>query len=259
MDDFSTDKTVSIAKKYPVRVVVNENNLGIGLNLAKGMEEARGKYILYLCADDYLFNSKVASDVCKVFDAKGTIGVIGRYYFFFMDGKPGAIGVHRDKRILISSCCPSGMAFRKMEIVGENKIFCEMPLIVKQYILKGWEWTMLEYDTVASRYKPGENTGTKTSYYTQSVWQNWVDLVGKDFEYFPMFVMLKNRAPKMLWGDICLAVRLNKKRLLKLSFWIYTLIALLVPRFLLKRMSIIYRNKIGRLNANIIKRGNDEA
>lgn len=259
IDDGSTDNSVEVIKKYKeVRLVQNEKNLGIGLNLAKCMDQAQGKYVLYLCADDIFTNNHIASDVCRVFDSNDTIGVIGRYYYFFMDGKEGAIGVHRDMNILTSSCCPSGMAFRNKKVKGDNKIFIEMPLIVKQYLEDGWGWTMFEYDVFAARFHPGGNTGTKTAYYTQSVWQNWVDLIGNDFEFFPIFVMLKNRAPKMLWREICLAVKLKKTRIMKLSFWIYTLTALLVPGYFLKKLTLWQRNTIGRARSKIIERGNNE-
>jgi len=259
LDDASTDSTAEIAKAYDVRVVVNEENLGIGKNLAKGMDEARGKYVLYLCGDDYFFNSKVASDVCRIFDVNEKIGIIGRYYFFFMDGKPGAIGVHREKNVVLSSICPSGMAFRKDVVVGYNKIFCEMPLIVMQYLKRGYKWTMIEYDTVASRFKPGYNTGTKESYYTQSPLENLTELTGdKKWTDYPSFIMLKNRAPKILWREIKLTVKNDKRSLIRPMFYLYAVTALALPRFLLKRLTTFYRDRIGRLNAKIILRGNNE-
>lgn len=258
VDDASTDKTYDVAKKYPVRVIKNKENLGIGNNLAKCMNEARGKYVLYLCADDKFTTPKLASDVCKVFDRQQRIGIIGRYYYFFKHGKEGAIGVHRDRNIITSSCCPSGMAFRNANVVGYNNIFIEMPMIVAQYLEEGWGWTMFEYDTVASRFHPGGNTGTKTEYYTQSVWQNWVDLAGEEFEYFPIFVMLKNRAPKMLWSEIKLAVKLKKSRLFNPSFWFYATVAVLVPGAVLRKVSELYRDTIVRGKSIIIERGKDE-
>ena len=259
INDASTDKTANlvthkfIQKRFPVRLLCNEFNLGIGKNIEKLMTECKTKYILYLCADDVLTHPKVLSDVVSIFDANPSIGVIGCYKYYFMDGKEGAIGVCRDKNILTSSCCPSGMAFRRMDIVGTNKIFVEMPSIVAQYLPK-YQWTMIEYDTVACRFSPGVNTGTKPSYYKESPTQNWIDLLGENYQDFPVFITLKNRAPKLLWGEICLHVRNDKQVLLKWNFWFYVLISLLLPSFILRQLTNFYRNRITRTNAKIIER-----
>lgn len=252
IDDCSTDNTVKIAMEYPVHVMVNSENMGIGENLAKCMNKAEGKYVIYLCADDIFADKRVVGDVVEIFDKNGEIGVIGRYYYYFMDGKEGAIGTCREKRILIQSCCPSGMAFRNMKVWGQNKIFIEMPLIVSQY-LKMFRWTMLEYDTIGARYHPGGNTGTKTSYYTESPTQNWIDLLGENYQDFPMFIQLKNRAPKLLWREICLHVKNDKKVLLRFSFWFHALTSLLMPGMVLRILTTYQRN-LGRLNAKIIRR-----
>ena len=116
--------------------------------------KAKGKYICYLCQDDVFVNPNVIGDIVSIFDTKPDIGVIGRYYYFFMDGKKGAIGTCREKNILLQSCCPSGMAFRvKPNMKSTNRIFVEMPTLVADY-LHQYRWTMLEYDTVAARFHP---------------------------------------------------------------------------------------------------------
>ena len=116
--------------------------------------------------------------------------------------------------------------------------------------------TMIEYDTVAARFHPGGNTGTKETYYTESPTQNWIDLLGK-FQDFPMFIQLKNRAPKLLWREICLHVINDRTVLLSPSFWFYGLISLLVPRPILKKLSNFYRHRIARKHAVIIERPNE--
>ena len=255
-DDCSTDRTLEIAYKYKVQVSQNYGNYGIGRNLQQGMLRANGKYVIYLCADDIFADTRVVGDVVRIFDSQSEIGVIGRYYYYFMDGYPGAIGTCRDNRILIHSCCPSGMAFRKphFPIFWTNKIFIEMPNTVAQY-LRHYRWTMLEYDTVGARFHPGGNTGTKQSYYTQSPTQNWIDLLGENYQDFPIFITLKNRAPKLLWGEICLHVRNDKGCLLNQKFWGYALVSLLTPTFLLRRFTRFYRHRIARRSAHIIERG----
>jgi len=255
-DDCSSDNTAEIALSFGVRVISNPFNLGIGKNLEKLMTLCETRYILYLCADDILTHPKVLSDIVKIFNENKEIGIIAAYKYYFLHGHKGAIGVCRDPNILTSSCCPSGMAFRKMDIVGTNKIFVEMPSIVSQYLPK-YRWTMIEYDTVASRYMPGFNTGTKSSYYTESPTQNWIDLLGQNYQDFPVFITLKNRASHLLWGEICLHVKNDKKVLLSWKFWFYTLTAMLVPSLVLRSLSKFFRNHVARRYSKVIERPND--
>ena len=60
VDDFSTDKTLEIARQYETKdkrisVFVNEQNLGDYPNRNKAASYARGKYIKYLDADDMIY------------------------------------------------------------------------------------------------------------------------------------------------------------------------------------------------------------
>jgi len=133
-----------------------------------------------------------------------------------------------------------------------------MPSIVAQYLNK-YRWTMIKYDTVASRFdpRPNGNTGTKKSYYTESPTQNWIDLLGCNYQDFPVFVTLKNRAPHLLWREICLHVRNDRNVLMQGNFWKYALAALLVPSFLLRNLTLFYRHRIVRNTAFIIERKKD--
>lgn len=255
-DDASTDDTVKIASSYPgVRIVVNPENLGIGLNLANCMDQARGKYILYLCADDYFTNNKVAADVVNIFNKDNTIGVINRYYYQFMDGHEGAVMTVRDKNLLLSSINPSGMAFRCIKVYGINRIFIEMPSIVAQY-LEMFKWTTLEWDTIAVRLHEKGNTGCKSSYYTESPVQVLTDFLGKDFKYHLGLVQLKNRAPHLVWREICLTVKINPKNLRDPLFWFCAIVAIVVPGSILRPLSNFYRHRINRLFCEILRRPN---
>ena len=259
LDDCSKDNTIDIAETYGNKVILvsNDKNMGIGYTLSELMRLCTTKYIIYLCADDVFTSPKVLGDYVYQFDNQPELGVIGRYLYYFMDGKEGAIGVCREKNILLSSCCPSGMAFKKMKqvkIKASNRIFIEMPSIVAQYLTNDWDWTMIEYDTVACRFLPGVNTGTKKEYFTESPWENWVDLIGPSYRAFENFVMIKNRAPKMLWREICAAVESDKRNLLHPKFWFYLIIAVSLPGSVLRSFTNFYRNRITRLTARIIKR-----
>jgi len=253
IDDNSTDRTVEIVKQFPVRLIENITNIGIGEQLAKLMEKAHGKYIVYLCGDDQFTNPYVSHDIVSIFDGTPDIGIIGRHYYQYMDGHEGAIMVCRDKNILTSSCNPSGMAFRKMEVAPNNDIFIEMPSIVAQY-LPLWRWSMLEYDTIKARIHPGGNTGTKTSYYQGSQIENWVSMVGKDFRFNMGFVQIKNRAAHLLWQEIKAAWTLTPGVRKEPAFYFWVAVAVFVPATILRPLANFYRHRITRHFNTIIKR-----
>lgn len=258
IDDASTDKTTDIVSRYPVRLKVNSENVGIGVNLCRLMTAARGRYVLFLCGDDQFTNDRVAADYLSVFQVADHIGVIGRYYYQYMDGYPGAIMVCRDKNILTSSCNPSGMAFRKdRQVVPTNKIFIECPSIVKQYLENDWKWTMFEYDTIRARIHPGGNTGTKESYYQGSMYQNWRDLLEEPLWFPQGFIQVKNRAPKKLWEEICQSVKGSRTALLRPTWWLFAIIAVVVPGSVLRPLSNFWRHRIMRRFLKIIERGNE--
>lgn len=257
IDDGSTDRTVEIVSRYPVRLVVNAFNVGIGKNLEFLMKKAKGKYVIYLCGDDQFVDDKVVSDYVRVFKSNEKLGMIGRYYYQYMNGHPGPIMVSRDKNILTHSCNPSGMAFvRDRHISGTNKIFIECPSIVKHYLLNGWEWTMFEYDTIKARIHPGGNTGTKKEYYKGSMFENWRALTGEPFKFYQGFIQIKNRAPGNLWGEICQSLKGNQKALLDPTFWFYVIVAVVVPGFVLRPLSNFYRHRITRRFLKIKERPN---
>lgn len=59
MDDASTDNSLEVlddlARQHPLlRVVRNERNLGVNANMNRGMELARGDYVIFTSADDEL-------------------------------------------------------------------------------------------------------------------------------------------------------------------------------------------------------------
>lgn len=260
VDDASKDRTVAIAKEYVgdvVRIVENQDNMGIGVNLANCMLEAKAPYVIFLCGDDVFADPNVCSDVVRIFDEQHKVGVIDRPYHQFMDGYPGGVTRVDEDNIYISSCCPSGMAFRKMKVWGANRIFIEMPLIVVQYLKANWTWTKMNYDTVAVRIHPGGNTGTLSSYYKESPTQVYTDFLGKPFDYYPIFIQLKNRAPKILWNEIQLMQQLNPKCKEDNMFWLCAGVSLVVPTWALRHLSAFYRHRISRKKAYIIKRGSN--
>jgi glycosyltransferase involved in cell wall biosynthesis len=256
LDDGSTDRTAEIAKAHGARVLKNKKNKGIGKALERLMKHAHTKYIIYLCADDQFTHPSVVKDYVEQFD-KGdpAIGVLGRYFYQYMDGHDGAIMVSRDTNILTLSCCPSGMAFRvREEAKSTNKIFIEMPTMVKWYLDNGYRWSMFEYDTIKARIHPGGNTGTKTSYYKGSMYESWYSLLKEEIVFDQGFVQIRNRSPKTLLKEIAMTIKINKKCMLRPSWWFFVIISLVFPGFILRPLSNFYRHRITRRFCKIIER-----
>lgn len=263
-DDCSTDNTYQVCQNFPVKLSRNKYNFGFTGNFNKLINEAKGDYLIFLCGDDVFTHPSVISDMVKIFDKNPKIGVIGRYYYQYLDGYKGAVMAIRGN-IFPSSCQPSGIGFRREAIQGEieNKIFVEIPLMVKKIIDNGWQWHMIKYDTIAARLHPGikGNAATNPSYYKttpqQSPTRNWYEVLGKPIGMYMGFIQIKNRASWMLLSEIKETIKLNPKCLLNLGFWFCVLVALIIPECILRRLSNFYRHRITRYFCKIIERSND--
>jgi glycosyltransferase involved in cell wall biosynthesis len=263
IDDCSTDLTYEICKLFipHIKSFRNEHNLGLSGNLNECIKKAQGEYIVILCGDDVFTHSEVVSDMVKMFESNSKLGVIGRYYYQYLDGHKGAVMTIRGD-ILTSSCQPSGIGFRKAAITKDfpNKIFVEVPSIVKHIIDVGWEYEIMKYDTIAARLHPGVkgNAATNPSYYKtnppQSPTRNWYEVTGKPMGMYMGFIQIKNRAEWMLFSEIKETIKINPKCLLNIGFWFCALIAIIVPGWILRRLSNFYRHRITRLFCRIIER-----
>ena len=261
IDDASTDNTFEICKDFPIRYKYNKHNLGLAGNLNECVKNSTGDYIIILCSDDVFTHPSVISDMVKIFENNPNVGVIGRYYYQYLNGYKGAVMTIRGD-IFTSSCQPSGIGFRRKAIQGEfeNKIFVEIPSMVKHIIDVGWAYNMIKYDTIAARLHPGVkgNAATNPGYYKtnppQSPTINWYEVLGKPIGMYMGFIQIKNRASWMLFSEIKETIKLNPKCLLNLGFWFCVLVALIVPGWILRRLSNWYRHHITRRFCHIIER-----
>ena len=272
IDDNSTDETYNICRKFYllnpcVKFYSNKTNLGLAENLNECIKKAQGEIIIILCGDDLFCHPSIISDMVKIFEGNPRIGVIGRYYYQYLDGYPGAVMTIRGD-ILTSSCQPSGIGFRRKAIrflfikrcEFVNKIFVEVPYMVKKIIDDGWDYEIIKYDTIAARLHPGikGNAATNPSYYKtipqQSPTINWYEVLGEPIGMYMGFIQIKNRAEWMLISEIKETIKLNPKCLLNIGFWFCTLIALIVPGCILRRLANFYRHRITRKFVRIIER-----
>lgn len=71
LNDGSTDatleKVVEFAKDYPNFVIINKSNEGLGATRNRGIDKARGKYIIFLDSDDTITENSIGS-LCAQMD-----------------------------------------------------------------------------------------------------------------------------------------------------------------------------------------------
>lgn len=264
IDDCSSDNTELVCTYWgdKVRYLRNEKNLGIGPTLTRCVKEAKGEYVVFLCADDTFTNHKVLSDIVESFEKRPPVDIVGRYYYHVVDGVPRPIAPVHDDNIITSSCNPSGVAFRKKKVIGEfpSTMFNEVPTMVYRMLENGSQYRMLKYDTVAALMHhsvKGQNTGTTPSYYRRNPpevpTENWNRLV-PGFVFYEGFVQLKNNSPHLLWPDVAATISVRPQCLLSPKFWFSLAVAVLVPRRPLRHLCDWYRKNIQSRNARIIKR-----
>ncbi len=261
IDDCSPDHTYEICLYYPVKLFRNEKNLGLAENLNECIKKSTGDYIVILCGDDVFCHPSVISDMVEIFEDNPKVGVIGRYYYQYLDGYKGAVMTIRGD-IFTSSCQPSGIGFRRSALQGEfeNKILVEVPLMVRKIIDAGWKWKMIKYDTIAARLHFGKsgNAAIMSSYYRtypqQSPTLNWYEVLDEPIGMYMGFIQIKNRARWLLIDEIKRTVMLDPICLYNPGFWFCALIALIVPSFVLKHLSNFYRHRITRKFVRIIER-----
>ncbi len=68
MDGNSSDNTIELVKSFKdLRIRINsEPDQGVYDAMNKGIEKAKGEWILFLGSDDKLYNDEVLSDIAKV-------------------------------------------------------------------------------------------------------------------------------------------------------------------------------------------------
>lgn len=256
MDDASTDNTVEVIKrfqeKYPfIKLVVKEKNEGVGKNINDLVKEATGDIIVFLCTDDYFTSEFVVDDMYEAFKNNPNLGVIGRPYYQYFYEKPKKIAMAIRSNILISSCQPSGMGFRKNAIVGEfsDRMFVEVPSMVARILTNHWDGSMMSYDTIAACLH--FNAAIDPEYFApeQSQVLNWFLEVGIIFIYPMYFIQLKSRYPSLLFKEIKNCIKIKPSCLLSPWFIFCALVAIIVPGKILIHLSRFYRYRIVSLFA----------
>ena len=247
-DNNSTDNTVKIVEKHPgIRLSQLPRNIGGINNMNRLIDLATGDYLVMLCSDDYFTDQYVIEEIVRLFNKNPKVGFIGRYYYQFLDGHSKPIRYFRNDNPYRSADQWSGLAFRsdcKPFYLSYN-IFVETADAVKQILDKGWKYDIIKWSTVAVRSTDGNNGSQDPMCYIQSPLKNWVDLIGAEYSIATSFISLvqiKNWGTyKALFRGIWYFIKYRPLNLLRIDFWFFSLLTLLTPRFILRRLVSLYK------------------
>lgn len=104
VDDGSTDSSASIcdayAEKYKMIKVIHQNNAGVSAARNKGIDESRGKYLMFVDSDDYIDTNMLDVAVSKIEEYDADIFMSGNIEEYVSNG----IITNSVKRTVTSSC-----------------------------------------------------------------------------------------------------------------------------------------------------------
>lgn len=255
LENGSKDKTLKLAvslalSDHRITIASKKNDIGLAANMDRAKRIAKGQYIIFMCADDVFASPYVVRNIASIFKANDKIGHVSRYYTQFIHGKKGAVRAHRSNNIYCLANNPSGLAFRKSAICGKTTeaAFIEAASMVKNVLDAGWQYTIIKRDLVNVRL--GFNGASKKKAYEKSGAMSWYNLIGYQEFIFnnPIcFIQIKN------WGtygqllrEIRLNVKYRPKNMIEPQFWFFVLIALIVPKFILRPFTSLYKDILGR-------------
>lgn len=263
LDDASTDNPRSAILPFPeVKLYRSETPSGTGGAFNKAMDYARGDYIVLLCSDDVFTDSRVLSDIVKIFDTMPKVAHVTRYYHQFIDGDRRPVRAWRCNDIIELANNPSGLAFRRTAITRchlSNKMFVEASSLVACVMRNQANYSMImPWDTVAVRIH--QSISRSKDYYKKrwvsSPVEEWTKVGGKAIQHdFTSLIQIKNYFTTGAVLKECFNfIKLRPFTLLEPGFWFFGLISILTPRCMLMRIPDLYRRTIGRWTTKEVKR-----
>jgi glycosyltransferase involved in cell wall biosynthesis len=261
-DNCSTDDTRDIILfEYPqVKLYKTESNTGGGPNMDNCVKMAEGSIIIFLCHDDIFTDPNVVSDIMKVFDLHPKVGYVGHWYYQFLGNDFTPVRIHHSNDPYFQADNQSGIAFRKIAIKSNfaPMYWIEGASMVKKVLDDGWDYKIIQYDTVGVRIHPGGNTSTLAEAYVKSPTMIWYGLLGKQKFYLTVFVSLiqyKNYGLyRNMLREIWYFIKLKPSNLLRPDFWFWSLIAILIPKTILRPFTQWYKAKLLRRIVKCVKR-----
>lgn len=284
VDDCSTDQSSKIIKSLKdkrIQYYLNEKNLGCGGNLNRCIKKASCDLLFYLSQDD-LLDRQALEKTYKAFCLDRDIGIVVRPYYWFQESYKLPVRVTRQfakeeivsmnsflgkiTNVIALSDQISGVSLRKEDIKSSfsDAPFIEMASVVCD-ILKRNKAYILKDNIVAVRI--GNNGATSPKVYINSPMMVWYNMLQKTynekrFENLKIYlvdhfiannyiglVQIKNFGTwSQLFREFYYLIKLRRSNLYSLSFWLFTLGTIIMPRFLLKRMVNYYKNRLNVKN-----------
>lgn len=254
-DDCSTDQTKAIFdnKFEYIKYYRGKENVGVGEAFNRGIEYATGDIIVLMCSDDLFTNRQVVSDIVERFELSEKIGYVTRYYYQFIgENHYSPVRAWRDKNPIILANNPSGLAFRKEALDGckcSNKMFIETSSLASQVLRNGWAYSVIPYDTVAARAHG--STSTNKAYWLKrrvsSPVMDWCSIGGSEIakDYVSLIQIKNGFTMSAVVEEIINFVKCRPMNLFNPFFWFWSVVALIVPRGILRKLPNIYRTYLG--------------
>ena len=245
-------------KNIETVIFTDTQGIGTGEAFNRAIEKSNGDVVILMCADDVFTDPRVVEDIMEIFTTSPDIRHVSRWYHQFVDGDRHPVRAWRGDNVIELANNPSGLAFRKSALNGHllsNKMFVEASTLVKNVCAYGW-YSILEYDTVAVRV---HKSIARSPEYYKKMWKSspveeWSNLGWKFNDYTHLIQVANYFERKAVFNEIRQFVRIDYRNLFNPSFWFFSIVALVTPKWILFRIPEIYRATWGRLTTREVKR-----
>lgn len=204
IDGGSKDRTLEIAKSYlgkGLDVLVSEPDNGIYDAMNKGVARARGHWVLFLNAGDYLVSEKIIE---QVFDSEipcDTEVLYGNHILLYADGREKVIVAgHEEKLWKGSQFCHQSVFVRHSRLA--NCVFNIKRTLAADYefFLNAWRsGAKFQFvDEVVVKYKKGGVSDVNRI----AVIKEWESIAGPKYRLWYKFLLIRTRMTMSI--KICL-------------------------------------------------------
>lgn len=281
-DDSSTDDTIKVIKRFQdkrIKLYQNSQNVGYGDNLKTFRSKISGE-IMFMMAQDDLLTADALQKVAQAYQQDDDIGAVIRPYYQFdsdpripvrcappPDGdKDLVLSISADKKIIervIEACgLLSAMSYRVkyidrdfhshvfpahaypfFSIFKKHKIVFLHDYIVAVRIFSSqarFKSSIYEPSPVASWIQMFHTVFTGTTY--AHVRRNCIDYAARN--YVGLLQIRNYGSYRKLIREMIVLLQYRSRNLFNLKFWFYSMICLLLPRFILIKIVDGYKNKI---------------
>ena len=256
-DDCSTDRTEEIVNKTfehaeNVMYFRGKVNKGVGDAFNIGISLATGNYIMLMCADDLFASRYYVEDAVNTFDANPSIGYITRYYYQYTDNREIPVRAWHCNDPIVLANNPSGLFFRRNILKNckcSNKMFIETSKLASE-AMQSCNYYIMPYDAIAVRVH--ESTSTQAGYYLKrrvsSPVMDWHSIGGSAIlqDYVSLIQIKVNYKLSAVIEEIYNFIKLRPKNLFSPKFIFFSILTIVMPRSILRKIPHIYRKYIGK-------------